>query len=34
LWIVRRNIEAVGGTVTATNRLGGGLSVRVVLPAS
>lgn len=34
LWIVRRNIEALGGTVSATNRLGGGLSVRVVLPAA
>jgi two-component system sensor histidine kinase ChvG len=34
LWIVRRNIEALGGTVSATNRLGGGLSVRVILPAS
>jgi two-component system, OmpR family, sensor histidine kinase ChvG len=34
LWIVRRNIEALGGHVTATNRPEGGLSVRVVLPAS
>ncbi len=33
LWIVRRNIEGVGGTVTATNRVGGGLSVRVMLPS-
>lgn len=34
LWIVRRNIEALGGTVTATNRSDGGLSIRVALPAS
>ena len=34
LWIVRRNIEALGGAVSATNRLGGGLSIRVILPAS
>jgi len=34
LWIVRRNIEALGGKVTATNRVGGGLSVRITLPAS
>lgn len=34
LWIVRRNIEALGGSVAATNRVGGGLSVRVMLPAS
>lgn len=32
LWIVRRNVEAVGGRVTASNRVGGGLSVRVSLP--
>lgn len=32
LWIVRRNIESLGGNVSATNRIGGGLSVRVVLP--
>ncbi len=32
LWIVRRNVEALGGQVTATNRLGGGLSVVIVLP--
>lgn len=34
LWIARRNIETLGGTVSATNRLAGGLSVHVVLPAS
>jgi len=34
LWIVRRNIEALGGMVTATNRPGGGLSVAVTLPRS
>ena len=32
LWIVRRNVEALGGTVRASNRIGGGLSVHVVLP--
>jgi two-component system, OmpR family, sensor histidine kinase ChvG len=32
LWIVRRNVEALGGIVTATNRLGTGLCVRVELP--
>ena len=34
LWIVRRNIEALGGVVTATNLPGAGLSVHVVLPTS
>lgn len=32
LWIVRRNVEALGGHVTAANRFGGGLSVVIVLP--
>jgi two-component system, OmpR family, sensor histidine kinase ChvG len=32
LWMVRRNVEALGGQVSAINRLGGGLSVSVVLP--
>ncbi len=32
LWIVRRNIQAVGGTVIAENREGGGLRIRVRLP--
>jgi len=33
LWIVRRNVEALGGRVTASNRIGGGLSVHVILPS-
>lgn len=32
LWMVRRNIEALGGQVRATNRIGGGLSIVIVLP--
>jgi two-component system sensor histidine kinase ChvG len=32
LWIVRRNVEALGGEVRAANRVGGGLSIAVVLP--
>jgi len=32
LWIVRRNIEAMGGTVRAENRPEGGPRVRTVLP--
>ncbi len=32
LWIVRRNVEALGGQVSANNRIGGGLSVVIVLP--
>ena len=32
LWIVRRNVEALGGQVSATNRIGGGLSIVIVLP--
>jgi two-component system sensor histidine kinase ChvG len=32
LWIVRRNVEALGGEVRATNRVGGGLSVAMTLP--
>jgi two-component system, OmpR family, sensor histidine kinase ChvG len=34
LWIVRRNIELLGGRVTAANRIGGGLSLAIVLPRS
>lgn len=34
LWIVRRNVEALGGRIAAANRLGGGLSVTVTLPRS
>jgi signal transduction histidine kinase len=32
LWIVRRNVEALGGQVIAANRSGGGLSIRMLLP--
>lgn len=32
LWIVRRNVEALGGRVAAFNRIGGGLCVSVRLP--
>lgn len=32
LWIVRRNVEALGGQVSAANRAGGGLAIAVVLP--
>ncbi len=32
LWIVRRNIETLGGRASAANRDGGGLSVTVALP--
>ena len=32
LWVVRRNIEALDGTVTAANRPQGGLSVTICLP--
>lgn len=32
LWIVRRNVEALGGQVRVANRIGGGLAVAVVLP--
>ena len=32
LWIVRRNIELLGGRVSAANRIGGGLSIAIVLP--
>lgn len=34
LWIVRRNIESMGGTISAVNRIGGGLSIRIILPHS
>ncbi len=33
LWIVRRNIEAIGGTVRAVNRAAGGLIISARLPA-
>jgi two-component system sensor histidine kinase ChvG len=34
LWIVRRNIEALRGTVTASNLAPTGLQIRIVLPVS
>ena len=34
LWIVRCNVEALGGQVGAANRVGGGLSVTISLPRS
>lgn len=34
LWIVRRNVEAMGGTIVARNREGGGLSMIVVFPTN
>lgn len=34
LWIVKRNVEAVGGTVRAENRGSGGLRMTVTLPAA
>jgi two-component system sensor histidine kinase ChvG len=32
LWIVRRQVETLGGTVMAANRPQGGLSIRISLP--
>jgi signal transduction histidine kinase len=32
LWIVRRNLETLGGRVSAANRIGGGLSISISLP--
>jgi two-component system sensor histidine kinase ChvG len=32
LWIVRHHVEALGGSVTASNRPGGGLRMHVRLP--
>ena len=32
LWIVRRNLEALGGTVRAENRIQGGLAIIIELP--
>lgn len=34
LWVVRRNVEAIGGSVRAENREGGGLRLRVEMPRS
>jgi len=31
LWIVKRNVEGLGGTVTARNRQGGGFEITVTL---
>ncbi|HEX6959432.1 MAG TPA: ATP-binding protein [Ferrovibrio sp.] len=33
LWLAKRNIEAVGGTIVAANRPGGGFIVTLILPA-
>lgn len=33
LWIVRRNVEAIGGSVAAENGPGGGLRIRLRLPS-
>ncbi len=32
LWIVRRNVEALGGSIQLENRASGGLRARVVVP--
>jgi two-component system sensor histidine kinase ChvG len=32
LWIARRNVEAMGGTITAENRIPHGLTVHIRLP--
>jgi len=32
LWIVRRNVDAMGGTVTLSNRVSGGLAVEIRFP--
>jgi two-component system sensor histidine kinase ChvG len=32
LWIVKRNVEALGGRVMAANRIGGGLCMTITLP--
>lgn len=34
LWIVRRNVESLGGKVSAANRPTGGLAIEIVLPAA
>jgi len=33
LWIVRRNIESIGGRITAENRPQGGFRVRLRIPS-
>lgn len=32
LWIARQNVQSMGGRIAAKNRIGGGLSVEIVLP--
>ncbi len=32
LWIARQNVQSMGGTIEARNRVGGGLSVEILLP--
>ena len=32
LWIVRRNVQAIGGSVSAENHQDGGLALRILLP--
>jgi two-component system sensor histidine kinase ChvG len=34
LWIVRRNLAAVGGRVEAVNRAGGGLRISIRVPVA
>ena len=34
LWIARQNVMSMGGTISARNRIGGGLSIRIVLRLS
>jgi two-component system sensor histidine kinase ChvG len=32
LWIARQNVQSMGGTIMARNRVGGGLSIEMILP--
>ncbi|MGE0152929.1 MAG: sensor histidine kinase [Reyranellaceae bacterium] len=32
LWIARQNVQSMGGSIAARNRIGGGLSVEILLP--
>jgi two-component system sensor histidine kinase ChvG len=32
LWIARQNVQSMGGTIVARNRVGGGLSIEFILP--
>lgn len=34
LWLAKRNVEAVGGSISAANRPGGGFIVTIILPAA